>query len=74
MSVDVRKTRKAVDFGEVVKYLADELYSDANKIMLVMDNRKHSSVFLVVQTVPAREARRLMAGRKFTTRLSVTAG
>ena len=36
--VSVHEHRKAVDWAQEIKYLADEMYPDARKIVVVMDN------------------------------------
>ena len=36
--LSVREHRTACDWAEEIKYLADVMYSEAEKIMLVMDN------------------------------------
>jgi len=57
--VRVRQSRKRTDFAHVVRELCDELYSDAEKIVLVMDNlNTHSEASLYAAFEPA-EARRL---------------
>jgi transposase len=57
--VEVTDRRTAVDFAKVLKRIADELYEDAEKIVLVMDNlntHKLSSLYLAFEP---EEARRL---------------
>ncbi len=57
--VRVRAQRARIDFAEVVRELCDELYPQAEKIVLVMDNlNTHNSASLYEAFRPA-EARRL---------------
>ncbi|MFH1747120.1 MAG: transposase [Planctomycetota bacterium] len=57
--VRVREQRTRIDFAEVVRELCDELYPQAKKIVLVMDNlNTHNSASLYEAFRPA-EARRL---------------
>lgn len=58
--VDARPTRKAVDFAEVIAWLVDELYPQADKIVLVLDNlNTHTPAALYKRFSPAK-ARRLL--------------
>lgn len=57
--VRVRERRTRIDFAEVVRELCDELYPQAEKIVLVMDNlNTHNTASLYEAFRPA-EARRL---------------
>jgi transposase len=57
--VRVRESRKRPDFAGVVRELCDELYPDAEKIVLVMDNlNTHNEASLYAAFKP-EEARRL---------------
>lgn len=56
----VRKHRTALDWAYEIKYLCDEMYPDAEKIILVMDNlNTHKPSSLYKAFLPA-EARRLL--------------
>jgi len=52
-----RRTRK--DFAEVIRELCDELYPEAEKIVLVMDNLNMHNIASLYEAFPAVEARRL---------------
>jgi DDE superfamily endonuclease len=57
--VRVRSQRTKLDFAEVIRELCDELYSEADKIVLVMDNlNTHTTASLYEAFEPAM-ARRL---------------
>ncbi len=57
---DVRKHRTALDFAEVIKRLVNELYPEAEKIVLVLDNlNTHVPASLYKRYEPA-EARRIL--------------
>ena len=60
--VSVKEHRRAVDWAQEIKYLADEVYPDAEKIVLVMDNlntHKPASLYLY-KKYPPEEARRII--------------
>lgn len=57
--VFVRAQRKRVDFAAVVKTLCDELYPQAAKIVLVMDQLNTHGVASLYAAYPPAEARRL---------------
>ena len=57
--VRVREQRKREDFAEVVRELCDELYPDARKIVLVMDQLNTHNIASLYQTFEPSEARRL---------------
>ena len=59
--VRVRSRRTAVDFAHVIKELADDLYSKAERIVLVMDQLNTHSVASLYEAFPPAEARRLAA-------------
>ncbi len=59
--VRVRERRTRSDFGEVVRELCDELYPDAEKIVLVMDNLNTHNAASLYEAFPPAEARRLAA-------------
>lgn len=56
--IDVRLTRKATDFAQVIAWLVDECYPQAAKIVLVMDNlNTHTAGSLYKQFPPAKAKR-----------------
>jgi len=55
----VTETRTAVDFANVMKYTADGLYPDAEKIILVTDNLNTHSFASLYKTFEPAEARRI---------------
>lgn len=58
--VSVREHRTAIDWAEEIKYLVDEMYPDAEKIILIMDNlNTHKPASLYKAFAPA-EARRII--------------
>jgi hypothetical protein len=57
--VRVRARRTAVDWAHVVKELVDELYPNAETIVLVMDQLNTHSVASLYEAFPPAEARRL---------------
>jgi hypothetical protein len=57
--VRVRQQRTRIDFAHVIRQLCDELYADAEKIVLVMDQlNTHNTASLYEAFMPAK-ARRL---------------
>ena len=57
--VRVRRQRKRVDFAEVIRELCDEVYPDADKIVLVMDNLNTHNTASLYEAFEPCEARRL---------------
>ena len=57
--VSVREHRTAKDWAKEIKYLADVMYPDAEKIILVMDNLNTHAVSSLYKTFPPEEARRI---------------
>lgn len=57
--VRVRQQRKRVDFAEVVRELCDDLYPDADKIVLVMDNLNTHDTASLYEAFEPSEAWRL---------------
>jgi hypothetical protein len=57
--VEVTQRRTAVDFANVLKLIADDLYEDAQKIVLVMDNLNTHKLSSLYQAFEPAEARRL---------------
>lgn len=58
--VSVREHRTAVDWAEEIKYLVDEMYPDAEKIVLVMDNLNTHKPSSLYKRYPAEDARRIL--------------
>ena len=57
--VRVRQQRKRVDFADVIRELCDDIYPDADKIVLVMDNLNTHNVASLYEAFEPREAWRL---------------
>ncbi len=57
--VRVRERRTRKDFAEVIRELCDELYADAEKIVLVMDNLNTHNLASLYEAFEPAEARRL---------------
>ena len=57
--VRVRERRTRKDFAEIIRELCDELYPDAEKIVLVMDNLNTHNIASLYEAFPASKARRL---------------
>ena len=62
-AVAVTDRRTAADFAEVLRYLADDVYADAERVTLVLDNLNTHKPSVLYQAFPPDEARRL--ARKF---------
>jgi hypothetical protein len=60
--VMVTDRRTAKDFAEVVRWLAEDVYPDADRIVLVMDNLNTHKLASLYEAFPPEQARRL-AGR-----------
>ena len=58
--VSVHEHRTAVDWAQEIKYLADEMYPDARKIVLVMDNLNTHRPASLYKAFPPSEARRIL--------------
>lgn len=58
--VSVREHRTAIDWAEEIRYLVDEMYPDAQKIILVMDNLKTHKPASLYKAFPPEEARRII--------------
>ena len=58
--VSVREHRTAFDWAEEIKYLVDEMYPDAEKIILVMDNLNTHKPASLYKKYPPEEARRII--------------
>ncbi|KKM92577.1 hypothetical protein LCGC14_1217070 [marine sediment metagenome] len=57
--VRVRQQRKRVDFADIIRELCDDVYPDADKIVLVMDNLNTHNVASLYEAFEPCEARRL---------------
>lgn len=57
--VRVRSKRTKIDFAEVIRELCDELYPDAEKIVVVMDNLNTHTVASLYEAFKPAKARRL---------------
>ena len=58
--VSVHERRTATDWAMEIKYLSDEMYPDAEKIILVMDNLNTHKVASMYKVFPPAEARRII--------------
>lgn len=60
--VMVTDRRTAVDFAEVLRWLAEDVYPQAERVVLVMDNLNTHKLASLYEAFPAEQARRI-AGR-----------
>ena len=58
--VSVREHRTAVDWAEEIRYLADVMYPDTEKIILVMDNLNTHKPASLYKAFKPEEARRIL--------------
>jgi hypothetical protein len=58
--VQVHKTRNASDYAQVIRYLVDACFPDADKVVLVQDNLSTHHASSLYQTFPPEEAQRLV--------------
>lgn len=58
--VSVREHRTASDWAEEIKYMVDNMYPDAEKIILVMDNLNTHKASSLYKKYPPEEARRIL--------------
>jgi len=56
----VRERRTAKDWAEEIRYLVDEMYPEAEKIILIMDNLNTHKVASLYKEYPPEEARRII--------------
>lgn len=56
----VRERRTALDWAEEIKYMVDDMYPDAEKIVLVMDNLNTHRPASLYKKYPPMEARRIL--------------
>ena len=57
--MEVTQRRTATDFAEVLRWLADDLLGEAEKVVLVMDNLNTHKLASLYQAFEPHEARRL---------------
>ena len=57
--VVVRERRTACDYAHVLRYLCDEMYAEAEQIVLVQDNLNTHGPHSLYEAFPPEEARRL---------------
>lgn len=57
--VEVTDRRTAVDFAEVVRALVEEVYPEAEKVVLVMDNLNTHRLASLYEAFPPEQARRI---------------
>jgi hypothetical protein len=58
-AVKVTERRTAVDFAEVLRWLAEEIHPDAERIVLVMDNLNTHKLASLYEAFPPERARRI---------------
>jgi hypothetical protein len=58
-TVFVTQRRTAVDFAEVVRWLVEELHTEAQKVVLVMDNLNTHKLASLYEAFPPERARRI---------------
>jgi transposase len=58
-AVKVTERRTAKDFAEVIRWLAEEVHPDAEKLVLVMDNLNTHKLASLYETFPPEQARRI---------------
>lgn len=58
--VSVHEYRTAIDWAMGIKYLSDEMFPDAKKIILVMDNLNTHKAASLYKAFPPSEARRII--------------
>ncbi|MFR6291005.1 MAG: IS630 family transposase [Peptococcaceae bacterium] len=58
--VSVHEHRTAVDWAAEIKYLSDQMYPEAEKIVLIMDNLNTHKPASLYKAFPPAEARRIM--------------
>jgi len=58
-SVQVTERRTAKDFAEVLRWLAEELHPEAEKVVLVMDNLNTHKLASLYEAFPPEQARRI---------------
>ena len=63
--VSVRERRTAIDWAEEIKYLVDVMYTEVDKIILVMDNLNTHVKGSLYKRYPPEEARRILKKLEF---------
>ena len=58
-TVTVTQRRTAVDFAEVVRALVEEVYPEAEKVVLVMDNLNTHRLASLYEAFPPEQAKRI---------------
>ena len=58
--MSVHEHRTAIDWAMEIKYLSDEMFPDAKKIILVMDNLNTHKAASLYKAFPPSEARRII--------------
>lgn len=58
--VDVRERRTAADWAEEIRYLVDDMYPDAEKIILVLDNLNTHRPSSLYKVFAPEQARRIL--------------
>jgi hypothetical protein len=58
-AVEVTERRTAVDFARFVRWLVDDVFPDARRVVLVMDNLNTHKIASLYEAFPPDEARRL---------------
>ncbi len=72
--VRVRLQRKRIDFADIIRELCDDIYPDADKIVLVMDNLNTHNVASLYEAFEPCEAWRLAEKLESITRPSTAVG
>lgn len=57
--ISVTQRRATTDFGQLLRHLADDVYADAEKIVVVVDNLNTHGPHALYETFAAAEAQRL---------------
>lgn len=58
--VSVHEHRTAIDWAHEIKYLSDEMFPEAEKIIFVMDNLNTHKAASLYKAFPPAEARRIL--------------
>ncbi len=58
-TVQVTERRTAKDFAEVLRWLAEELHAEADKVVVVMDNLNTHKLASLYEAFPPEQARRI---------------
>src|SRR5438874_841205 len=60
-AVQVTERRTAVDFAEVLRWLAEDVHPDAERLVLVVDDLNTHGPWCLYEALPAEQARRIAA-------------